>query len=130
VAFKLDAGRGDRLDRDQHCGKPALHVVGAEPKNPAVAIDRLGLKALAGEMLLLPGVRRVHVSGEQEIEPMPATAPMPDRVGPAGTSGRSASMPARRMRATRYCATPISLPVGLPMSTKSMSSARRFSLLT
>src|SRR5262249_10110705 len=88
VAVELDAGRGDRFDRNQRRGKAALHIVGAEPKNPAVAIDRLGLKSLAGEMLLPPGIGCVHVSGEKEVEPMPATAPMPDRIRPAGIARR------------------------------------------
>src|SRR5262249_22927484 len=39
-------------------------------------------------MLLLPGIGCVHVSGEQEVEPMSATAPMPDCVGAAGIDQR------------------------------------------
>src|ERR1041385_783050 len=65
VAGEFDARAGDRLDRDQRRGEPALHVVGAEPEHPAVAMDRLGLEARAGiaQMLLLARVGRVHVAG-------------------------------------------------------------------
>src|SRR5712691_3450113 len=35
------------------------------------------------EMLLLAGIRRIHVAGEQEIEPVAPPAPVSDRVRPA-----------------------------------------------
>ena len=80
VAGELDAGFDDRLDRDQRRGQSAFHVVGAEPEHPAVAEDRLRLEAVAGEMLLVAGIGRVHVAGEQEIEPVATPAPVSNRV--------------------------------------------------
>ena len=45
-------------------------------------MDGLGLEAFADQMLLLPGIGRVHVAGEQEIEPVAMAAPVADRVRP------------------------------------------------
>ena len=90
VAREFDAGPGNCLDRDQRGGKPALHVVGAEPPHPAVAIHGLGLKTRAriAQVLLPPGIRRIHVAGEQEVEPVAAPAPEACRVGTIGVDQR------------------------------------------
>jgi hypothetical protein len=56
VTWELDAGLGDALDGNQRRGEAAFHIVGAEPPDPAVTINRLGLKPFAHEMLLVPGV--------------------------------------------------------------------------
>ena len=39
-------------------------------------------------MLLGAGIGRVHVAGEQEVEPIAASAPVPDRVRPPGVDER------------------------------------------
>src|SRR5450759_125714 len=88
VAVESYIGPGDRLDGDESAGEPTLHVVGAEPPDPAVAHDPPGLEPVAGEMFLLAGIGRVHVAGEQEIQSVAAPAQMPDRVGAAGIDQR------------------------------------------
>ena len=89
----------DRLDRDQRRRKSALHVVGAESPDPAVAIDRLWLEALAGEMLLVARIGRVHVAGEQEIEPIATAVPVADRVRPARLDQRQVGVHAGALHA-------------------------------
>ena len=79
----FDAGLDDRLDRDQRRSEAALHVVGAESEDPAVAQRRLGPEPVAREMFLVAGIGGVHVAGEQEVEAVAASAQMADRVRPA-----------------------------------------------
>ena len=85
IAGKINTGLGNRLYCDECRGEPALHVIGAESPDPAVTKDRLRLESLAYEMLLLSGIRGVHVAGEQEIKPVAAPAPVPDCVRPVCT---------------------------------------------
>src|SRR5262245_10826223 len=61
----------------------------------------------------------------RRFTPSPLPRRWPTALGrPASTHCSSVSRPSLRMRATRYWATPISPPVGLAMSTRSISSGR------
>ena len=64
--------------------------------------DRLGPESVAGEMLLVAGIGRVHMAGEQQIEPVAAAAQMADGVRPAFVDQRQIGRPFR----TCACARP------------------------
>src|SRR4051812_18544683 len=69
IAVEPDTGFDDRLNGDQSGGKAALHIVGAEPPDPAVTHHGFRLEAFADQIILFAAIGSVHMAGEQQIRP-------------------------------------------------------------
>ena len=107
---------------------PLFMLLAPRPQTQPSRKIALGLKPSPAKCSSSPEYEVSMWPVNSRLSPSPRPRRCPTAFGRfSSTSGRSVSMPDLRMRSTRYCATPISFPVALGISTRSISKSRTFS---